>query len=838
VTTVTAPPPQGNAVALFDRALGLLRLGQMDSAELLCRKIIEAEPQHPDALHVLGVVALHKGRTESGAALIRQSLASNPDQADVHCSLGNAFRDLGRPSDALASYRRALQLAPDFAGALYSEGNALMDLHRADEALQSYDRALALQQHYPEAYLSRGNALLQIGRLEDALASYQRALALQPNLTMALANCVTVLRKLGRLQEALNLCDRLLELQIGDPDVCIDRGILLYELERYQEAIGSLNAALLQKPGSAAGRFCCANALLKLKQFERALLDCDVLLECNPALAQVHCLRGLVLLQLARPADALSSFAAALRLEPKFVEAVDGQGSALRQLNRPGEALAAFEYARGLAPASPDILYRCAVTLRQLGRHADAAAAFASVLRLAPHYDYAAGGLLHERLLLCDWTAYQELVVNVRGSVRAAGRACLPGMFLSVSDSAEEQLQCARAYVSHRHPPQTAPLSRARRHGRSRICVAYLSADFREHPVSYLMAGVFEHHDRERFESVAISLQPAQDSQVGRRIQGAFAQFIDVSRRSDREVIALMRELEVDIAVDLMGFSSGSRPDIFSARPAPVQVNFLGHPGTLGSSCYDYILADRHVIPEQERVFYAEKVVWLPHCFQPNDDRRPTPAPCSRLAAGLPQHGFVFCAFNTSYKINPMMFDIWCRLLRETPGSVLWVVSPGTQGSQNLVREAGARGIAPERLVFAASQPYADHLSRIGQADLFLDTLPFNGGTTASDFLWAGVPVLTCVGGAFAARMASSLLHALGLPELTVESFAEYQQRALELAHSPTQLAELRTRLASARSTAALFDTARYCRDLESAYIRMSEGYRRGMPPQHFAVDG
>ncbi|MBV8404958.1 MAG: tetratricopeptide repeat protein, partial [Gammaproteobacteria bacterium] len=665
----------GINAALVNQAVGLMQLGQMDTAELLCRKVIETQPQHPEALHVLGVVALHRGRPESGAELIRASLQSDPGQAHVHCSLGNALRDLGRPSEALASYRRALQIAPDFAGAMYGQGNALLDLDRAEEARQSYELALTVQRDYPDIHLNHGNALARLGRLEDAVGCYQRALALQPNSTMALANCIDVLWRLRRLEDALRMSERLSALQVGDTDALATQGMLLIELGRHEEAIARLNAVLLQQPDAANARFCRVNALRQLKQFERALDDCELLLQRHPALAEVHCAHGSCLIGLERPAEALSSFVTALRLKPGLVEAADGQGSALRQLNRPAEALVAFEHARELAPGSPDIQYRCAVTLRQLERHEDAAAAFASVLRLAPQYDYAAGSLLHERMLLCDWTAHQDLVADIRSAVCAGRRACLPGIFLSVADSAPEQLQCARSYTADKHPPQPLPsvFAGTRRHDK-KICVAYVSGDFREHPVSHLMAGVFEHHDRERFTTLALSLQPAQDSPLGKRVRAAFAQFIDVSGRSDREAIALMRELEIDIAVDLMGLSSGSRPGLFHGRSAPVQVNFLGHPGTLGAPCYDYIVADRQVIPEAHRGFCQEQVVWLPHCFQPNDARRAAAeALFSRAELGLPAAGMVYCCFNASYKLNPATFDSWMRILQATPGSVLFL---------------------------------------------------------------------------------------------------------------------------------------------------------------------
>ena len=837
--TIPSTTPGTSAGAIFGQAMGLLHLGQLDTAELLCRRIIELEPQHPDALHVLGVVALRKGRAESGADFIRKSLEINPAQPHVHCSLGHAFRDLRQPGEALASYRRALQLEPNFAGALYSEGNALMDLGRADEALESYARAVALQPGYADAHLNRGNAFQSLGRLEEALASYQRALALQPSMTLALHNCGSVLWKLQRHEEALTLFDRLAALQPDDVDVQTDRGILLCALKRYRQAVESLDAALLRGPDATEARLYRANALLSLGQFERALTDYDALLQRHPTLAEAHCNRGVGLLALEQPAEALSSFATALQLKPEFAEAADGQGSALRQLNRPEEALAAFELARRLHPASPDILYRCAVTLRQLERHEEAAGAFASVLRLEPQYDYALGGLLHERLQICDWNGHEHLVGAVNEAVLAGRRACLPGIYLSVSDSPAAQLQCARTYGADKHPAGAGAVRIAvPRYSHKRICVAYISGDFREHPVSHLLAGVFERHDRERFETLAISLKPEDASPLGKRLKAAFTQFIDVSRASDREVFSLMRELEVDIAVDLMGLSSGSRPTLFTPRPAPVQVNFLGHPGTLGRPCYDYILADRHVIPEKDQVHYEEKVVYLPHCFQPNDDRRrmaertPTRAEC-----GLPERGFVFCCFNSHYKIVPMMFDVWMRLLHSVEGSVLWLASGADTLVRNLRGAAAERGIAPERLVFAPRLPdVSDHLARYPLADLFLDTLPFNAHTTASDALWAGVPLVTCRGNAFAARVSASLLDVVGCPDLITFDLRAYEDLAHRVATTPALASELRARLASARETTPLFDTARYCRELESAYIGMWERCQRGEPAGHFSV--
>jgi protein O-GlcNAc transferase len=833
----STPLVANSVAATFGQAATLFQRGQLDAAEILCQQIIQVQPVHPDALHVLGLVALRKGHTEGAIALIRKSLDAAPEQPHVLCSLGHAFRDLQRPEDALASYRKALQIAPDFAGAWCSEGNALIDLHQHQDALRSFDRALALQPDYPEAHQDRGNALLNLGRPEQALESYQRALALQPELDVALNNCAYVLRQLGRTDEALKMYGRLGTLHPEDPEPLVSRGTLLLELDRYAEAIETFDGVLRTQPDNLLARVGRANACLTLRQFDRALADYGAALQLNPSRADVQCSRGYCLLGLGHDEEALASFEAALTLKPDLARAADGRGIALRGLKRFDEALAAFEQALRLSPHSIDILYRRAVLLRQLKRHEEAASAFMQVVALKPDYDYALGNLLHERLQVCDWTGYGELVATAEQSVRGGSRVCLPGVFLSASDSAAAQLDCARSFVADKHPPLRGPAVFTR-YQHEKIRVAYVSGDFREHPVAHLLTGVLEKHDRRRFDTIGISLRRADHSQIGERVRNAFDQFIDVSSSSDQEVSALLRELEVDIAVDLMGYTGGSRPGLFTPRPAPVQVNFLGFPGTLGTASYDYIIADRWVIPDADANFYTEKVVHLPHSFQPNDDkRRKTESVPLRAENGLPERAFVFCCFNGHYKITPEMFDIWMSLLRSVEDSVLWLADSGDMAARNLRRVASQRGVDTGRIVFASRAPeLADHLARYTLADLFLDTLPFNAHSTASDALWAGVPLLTCLGNSFASRVAASLLSAMGCPELITRSPEEYAALALRLATTPEQLRELRTKLNANRLTSPLFETALYCRHLETAYTTMWERSQRGEPPQHLSV--
>jgi predicted O-linked N-acetylglucosamine transferase (SPINDLY family) len=350
---------------------------------------------------------------------------------------------------------------------------------------------------------------------------------------------------------------------------------------------------------------------------------------------------------------------------------------------------------------------------------------------------------------------------------------------------------------------------------------------------------LFEHHDKSRFETIAVSLSPDQKDRMSERLKASFDRFIDASTKSDQEVAALLRDLEVDIAVDLNGFTGGARSDIFASRAAPVQVNYLGYAGTLGKNYWDYIVADRFVISEDRQADYAEKVVYLPDSFMVNDDNRKIAehAP-SRQAAGLPEDGFVFCCFNNSYKFTPDVFDVWMRLLHAVEGSVLWLPETNASATKNLQAEADKRGVAPERLIFAPRVPSnEEHLARLRLADLFLDTLYYNAHTTACDALWAGLPILTCPGQTFASRVAGSLLSAVGLPELITPSLADYEALALKLARDPVQLAAVKDKLARHRTTYPLFNTERFTRHLEAAYTAMWERSQRGQPPQSFVVN-
>jgi predicted O-linked N-acetylglucosamine transferase (SPINDLY family) len=435
----------------------------------------------------------------------------------------------------------------------------------------------------------------------------------------------------------------------------------------------------------------------------------------------------------------------------------------------------------------------------------------------------------------CDWRDFDAEVAGLTAALARGVPASPPFPLLATPASPAIQRKAAELYTIGRHPPAAVPLWRGERYARDRIRVGYLSADLHEHATAHLMVGVFERHDRSRFETFAFSFGRDDNSAMRTRLERAFDRFIDVRAMSDQAVAELVRSLEIDIAVDLKGITLGARTGIFARRPAPVAVSYLGYPGTMGAPYIDYVIADRFVIPEDQQGAFSEQVVTLPDSYQPNDTARSVPERTpTRVEAGLPENGFVFCCFNNSYKITPDVFGVWMRLLHAVEGAVLWLLNGPAVA--NLRREAAERGIAPERLVFAPRASPGEHLARHRLADLFLDTPYCNAHTTASDALWAELPLVTCAGATFASRVAGSLLRAAGLPELVTHSLADYEALALTLARDPVRLAGLRTQLAEGRVRCPLFDTQRITRHIEAAYLTMWERQQRGQPPRGFAV--
>ncbi len=539
---------------------------------------------------------------------------------------------------------------------------------------------------------------------------------------------------------------------------------------------------------------------------------------------------------------ALESYDQAICLNPNHAEAQNNRGSGLHSLCQYEAALESYDRAIALKPDYADAHRNRGDALMALKQYPSALKSFNHALQLDPSYKYLPGLRLFTKRALCDWQDDAADLRQIEAAIARGEKAAIPFATLAFSESPAVQKRAAEIYTPDQHPADSALAAIPERPRRDRIRIGYFSADFYDHATSYLMAELFERHDRTRFEIVGFSFGPDRADQMSRRVSSAMDRFLSVRTMPDRQIAELSRSLEIDIAVDLKGFTRDHRAGIFSHRAAPIQVNYLGYPGTMAADYIDYLIADHTVIPESSRGHYTERIVRLPDSYQPNDSRRQiSAAPRSRAEEGIPDAAFVFCCFNNTYKITPAVFDLWMRVLARVDSSVLWLLEENPTTIANLRTEAARRNIAPDRLIFARPLALPEHLARHALADLFLDTLPYNAHTTASDALWTGLPLLTRIGETFAGRVAASLFRAMALPEpalreLITTSESDYEQRAVELAHSPARLQSLRRLLQQSRPAAPLFDTPTFIRHLEAAYTAIYDRYHAALPPDHIDI--
>lgn len=675
----------------------------------------------------------------------------------------------------------------------------------------------------------------QAGRLEEAIAGYRQVLALNPGRTEALNNMGAALADLKQWDQAVEAYRRVIDLNSKVPEVHYNLAIALRELGRTDEAVAAYRRAIALKPGYAEAHNNLGAALADLKQWDEAVACYQRALRANPALPQAYNNLGNALREQGDLEKAIAAYQRALACDPGYVDAYINAGTALGQLNDWPRAAAVYRRARELGPNRADAHYNLGIALRQMGRPGEAIPAFRAALALEPDNPVANAELTYAETLACEWRDATEWAPRLLSAANRA-EAQIPSFFILTQDvTLADQLFFARQWTESL---AVRPVSRpAHRTASGKIRLGYLSADLRDDVVGLLLPELIERHDRAQFEVVAYCYGADDGSAARQRLRAGFDRFVELRGLSTAEQADRIAADEVDILVDVMGYTQQGRGEIVARRPAPIQVNYLGYPGTMGADFIDYIIVDPWIAPSEDQPFYAERLVQLPECYLPSDTRRViAPAP-SREECGLSNDGFVFCCFNSPYKFAPRCFDAWMRLLRDVPDSVLWLVRSYSPVDENLRREAAARGIEPSRLVFSDRVRLPDYLARLQVADLFLDTVPYNAGATANDALWAGLPLLTCSGKTYVSRMAGSQLRAAGVPELIANSLEQYEALALQLAREPSRLAALRAKLRENRATTSLFDMARYTRHLEAAYHGMWDIRRRGDAPKAFQVN-
>ena len=654
--------------------------------------------------------------------------------------------------------------------------------------------------------VEQGTAQLQAGKLTGALAKFEQASAVLPNHPGVLNNCGVVLERLGRLEQALAMYERVRKLTPPHFGLLNNCGVVLRKLGRPAEALERFDQALALKP-----------------DYAEALSN-----------------RGKLLTDLLnRPADGLANFDRSLQFRPDHADTWSNRSVALVGLDRFAEAFASGDRALALEPDHPDALFNRASLLERMKRFDEAARAWERVLEVEPARPYVHGRLLHARLQCCDWHDYAALRAEIEVGVAAGRQEDEPWQMAVHCASPALQLGAARIVTADQQPASAMPLWKGERYAHDRLRIAWLSGGFGAQVEAQTMARLLEHHDREHFETFALSVGLDDGSPMRRRIEAAVEHFVDARTWTDEQSARWVRDQEIDVLVIVAPYMSDSRLGILRHRPAPLQASF-GTVCTTGADYVDYVVADRHFLPPSLESFFTEKALRLPGAvmkyYAPPEM---TAAPPSRLSLGLPESGFVFCCFNNNYKILPETFEVWMRLLRDVEHSVLWLREANAAAKANLQAEAARQGIAPQRLVFAPfAASYDDHLARFRVADLFVDAFPYNAHTTACEALWAGLPLVTLSGGTAVSRIAGSLLQAAGLGELVADDLADYERKIRALVAAPPRLAEIRETLARTRSSGALFDPEGYCRLLETGFMMTRERQHKGLPPAHIDVPG
>jgi protein O-GlcNAc transferase len=789
----------------YQEAVLHLKSGRYTESEVAHKRVLSLVPNHAPSLHHLGLIAVNRQDMVAGVEFIRQSVAAKPDYHEAWLNLAIILGDLRYSKEAIEACQKCVALQPNNAEHHAVLGNLLRVAKKEHDAMASYANALELRPDSPVVLARLGQLLLNAGDFEAASARCKRALELNPKFEEALA-----------LERRLLLATQTIDALVADIEKQSKTGVA--RAKRFDDL---------------------ATYLRGERRFVEAAELSRRATEADPGGADYFFNLALTLEALGLPEEALENYQIGFDIEPGHAEAYASLGTLLRNMNMHAGAVQAYEQAIKLKPNLARAYYELAITYKMRDQFEEARVAFQSCIECAPDATVSRFEFINLRRVLCDWQGLDEEERSCLAAFRERDVTVAPFQLISLWATAADLLKAARSFTRTFEVPQSQCIAdyKNKLGVGAKIRLGFVSCDYFEHATGMLFAEVLEKLDRTRFEVFAYCHSPDDKSAMRQRLIAGFDHFRTITPMRHRDVAQMIRDDGIDVLVDLKGYTRDARSEIFAYRPAPIQVNYLGYPGTMGASFIDYLIADEIVAPTEMEEHYSERLVHLPNSYQPNDRMREiSDEPVTRADYGLPEDAFVFCSFNNSYKLNSTMFDVWMQLLKKVPGSVLWLLVPNDICATNLRREAEARGVDASRLIFAQRVSVPKHLARHRLADLFLDALPCNAHTTTSDALWAGLPVLTCLGETFAGRVAGSLLNAVGLPEMITTSLEEYSALALELAQDKSKLEAIRQKLMSQKEAAPLFDSTRYTRNLERSFETMVEIMRAGEPPRPFTV--
>jgi len=810
-----------------------LAKGMLEEAAECYRQAVAINPDFAEGFLNLGFVLKEQKRYEDAERYLKQAVLINPAMEDAYYILGGISQERGNLDGAIENYNKILELKPDFEIVYRDLCHVLFQSGQTESAKKIIKQGISINPESAEFYYYLGNLHVYEKGLEPAIVCYQKVLSIQPDYAEVHCLLGNIFKDQGDLDEAQACYRRTLALNPDDADAHNNLGAVFQDRGDLDEAQVCYRRALALNPDYVDAHNNLGAVFQARGNFDEAVACYRKALAIRPDSAEVNNNLGVVLKSQGNLDEAITCYRQALVLKPDFSEAYNNLGNALKDQGNLDEAITCYRQALVLKPDFSMAHNNLGIIFQEQDKLDKALACYRQTLEWAPEFHVAKINLIHVSQYVCEWKDLGSFSEEVRRVVReippTTENQIPPFSFLALSGTTpSEQRLCANNWAQSTYQSQ---ISRREEMGfefkwepKQKIHIGYFSADFRNHPVAYLMAEIFELHDRDRFQITAYSYGPNDGGEMRKRLEKVFDHFVDIRELTYENAARKIYEDRIDILVDLTGYTQHSRSAILALRPAPIQVGYLGYLGTMGADFMDYIIADSFLIPPEYKNYYSEKVAYLPS-YQANDRRFAVAETPTRTACGLPEEGVVFCCFNQTYKILPDVFDVWMRLLKAVPDSVFWVYVSYSDAIDNLRREAQARGVSPERLVFAENLPLDKHLARLKCADLFLDTLPYNAGTTASNALWAGLPVITCAGETFSSRMAGSLLTALRVPELITDNLEDYYALALDLATDRKKYEHIRNKIITNQESAPLFDSTKFTRNLEKAYLQIWDEY-------------
>ncbi|NNF99200.1 MAG: tetratricopeptide repeat protein [Desulfobacteraceae bacterium] len=801
--------------SLLKKAVGLHKAGNLQKALSVYQTILNARADHPDALHLSGLIAHQCGDHEKAQSLIRAAIRINPKNSSYYNNLGAASRSAG-------------------------------DFKSAEDC---YGQAIALEPDYTEAWYNLGSVKHAAGNLDRAVECYSRAIRLNPRYIDALNNLAAAYNDLGKPAEAISCCRKIIGLDAGYAQAFNNLGNALKTMTRYSEAQEAYQKAIALMPDQCEFYNNLANVHMDNGNLKAAVELYQKSISLNSKSAESFNGLGTALKALGNHNEALACFKKSVGLRPDDYQGYHNMGNTFLELQNYPEAISCYGRAIHLNPRQPEPYLNMGFAHRDSGHPDDEYQAYRKALQIDPDYEKTYSHILHHLMQACDWESLgglnDKLDWITRRAIRNGKRPEeMPFLNLARTDDVELNYRVARSWsleieaqCSALRPIRQAekPTPAAALNDKYRITIGYLSNNFKNHPTAHLTAGIFKRHDRGGFKVNCYSYGEDDKSDYRRTIQATCDHFVDLQGIDHLTAARIIADDGVDLLIDLVGYMKGHRLHIPALRPAPIQIRWLGMAGTTGAGFFDYLLTHPIVTPENHEPYFSEAFAYLPDCYQVNDQgQKIADDAISRDKMGLPPSAFVFCCFCTHYKINPEIFDVWMKILKSVPDSVLWLLEGKGRASENLRRAARSHGVADSRLVFAKKTAKAQHLQRLQLADLALDTPLVNGAATTSDALWAGVPVISIQGNHFASRMSACILSAIGLSELVARDLEGYETLAQRLATQPHLLSGQKEILHHNRTNEPLFDTAMFVKHLETAYRIMWEKHQKGDKPTLF----